>query len=192
MGGRLAGDCGAVAFERAGERAAARRDLAGGEPRLAEPLRPVGNELAMGRAGNRILVYARPRREEAGDEIDAAAARSRDDDRAIETAERGKVGLDGGDVRLALVDREPVAGGQQLCGILAERGDQAGWHLGRFRRPDGKIHRQLVALTGDDEGAGLERLEGDAAALRLDEAEGDIAPSERTIAAETHPDPPPD
>src|SRR5204863_1091447 len=63
--GHVAGDRDALAAILAGDLAAARRDLPGREPGLAEPLRPVGNQRAVGRAGDRVLGHAHQRGEEA-------------------------------------------------------------------------------------------------------------------------------
>src|SRR5438067_1247948 len=75
-----AGENDAVAFDGADDRAATRRDLAGGNPRLAEPAAPIGHDGSMRRAGHRILIDPERRRKIARHAINAVASRRTDDD----------------------------------------------------------------------------------------------------------------
>src|SRR5262249_59024077 len=69
-----AGDGDTLAAMLAGEIADARGELPRLEPRLAEALRPIGNERAMRRAGHGIFVDIVRGCEKARDEVDVAVA----------------------------------------------------------------------------------------------------------------------
>src|SRR5579859_6200119 len=87
------GDGDARTMKRTLEHAATRRDLPCAEPHLAEALCPIGNERAMGRPGDRILVDPDIGCKEARDEIDVTDAGRRDDDRIWNRAlKRRKIG----------------------------------------------------------------------------------------------------
>ena len=89
----LSADLNPLPDQLAGQLAAAGGDLAGLQPVLPQPLRPVGDQGAVRRTGHRVFRDADPRREEARDEIGTISRRGRDHTQGVQLRKALEIGL---------------------------------------------------------------------------------------------------
>lgn len=161
--------------------------LEGVEAALSQLCGPVGDQDAVGGAGDRVLGDSHPGGEEAGYEIAAIAPRGDDHAAAGEPAQGRDVGIEAPNRLFRVQNRQQVlGGGVRLEGQEAQR---------RFEvpRPDRAEHgarrevqRQEIPLPADGEPAAVARGEADGGLLDPPAVEEDEGGRERRVAAQGH------
>lgn len=133
-----------------------RRRLIGADRILAEPLRPIGRQQAMGRSGHRILVDPAARHEDAADDVAVVARRGRHQQIIAQLAQGREIRLQRADRGSVAIDEDRIAAIAPACldDVPAHPRRQL---RQRLRRAGPGRQRQFIAIarTGHGQHPGM-------------------------------------